>query len=76
MTLIYHRHLPNKEQVVERSYIIGKLNVFCENVYIEVLDLGSPFPSLTWKIYVFLYSQNELGLMRDFCSEKNVDKNM
>ena len=76
MTLIYHRHLPNKEQVVERSYIIGKLNVFCENAYIEVLDLGSPFPSLTWKIYVFLYSQNELGLMRDFCSEKNVDKNM
>lgn len=76
MTLIYHRGLPNKEQIVERSYIIGKLKVFSENVYIKVPDLGSPFSSLTWKIHVFLYSQNELGLARDFCSEKNVDKNM
>lgn len=76
MTLIYHRGLPNEEQIVERSYIIGKLKVFSENVYIKVPDLGSPFPSLTWKIHVFLYSQNELGLARDFCSEKNVDKNM
>ena len=76
MTLIYHRCLPNKEQVVERSYIIGKLNVFSENVYVKVPDLWSPFPSLTWKIFVFLYSQNELGLVREFCSENNVDKDM
>ena len=43
-----------KEQIVERSYISGKLKVFSENVYIKVPDLGSPFPSLTWKIHVFL----------------------
>lgn len=39
--------------------------------------LGHRIPlSLEKCLYVFLYSQNELGHVRGFCSEKNVDKNI
>lgn len=39
--------------------------------------LGHHIPlSLEKCLYVFLCSQNELGHVRGFCSEKNVDKNI